>query len=166
MQLYIALPMLVVLAILQSVWLSDVDVLGAQPDLVLLVVIVWSSLRGAGEGALWGFVAGLILDLFSGGPLGGHALALVGVATLSGQAVGQGLGSEVVRVTLLAIPSVLVYHVLLLVMLAWIGFPVDWDYGLIQVALPSVALNALLSIVARPPLIWLDRQTADEGGMV
>ncbi len=101
------------MALIQTVLLAQVDWWGARPDLMLLVVLIWSVVRGAEEGMVWGFIGGLVMDLFSGGPLGATVLALLAVALLAGQPWGQGIGSSVVRLLLLAFVAVLVFHLIL-----------------------------------------------------
>jgi rod shape-determining protein MreD len=147
----------------QSAWLSSIDLLGARPNLMVVVVLVWTVLRNPEEGLLWGFIGGIATDLLSGGPLGAHTLALVVVALLAGQAWGQGLGSSLFRLLLQAILCVLAYHLVLLTALTWTGRTVDWGYAFTHVLLPSVALNVLLAPIVRPLLAWLERRTRQEG---
>jgi rod shape-determining protein MreD len=153
---------LISLALLQSVLLSQIDVLGAQPELLLLVVLIWAVVRNADEGVMWGFAGGLILDLLSGGPLGGTSLALVAAAFLAGQPWGQGLGSPVLRLLLLALASTAIYHLILLITLSWTGHAVDWGFALLRIAGPSILFNTVLAPFLRQPLIWLERKTRRE----
>lgn len=148
---------------MQDVTLSAVSVLGGRPDLVFLLVVGWAFLRGPAEGAVWAFVGGLLLDLLSGGPLGGIALALVLAAVLAGQQWGRELGSRLLQLVLLVLGACFVYHLLLLLVLTWTGYPVGWKYGLSHVAAPSALLNAALSPFVYRPLVWLDRRTRPEG---
>src|ERR1700704_1073561 len=64
-------------AVLQVTLAPRLEVFGAFPNLVLLVVVGWTLVRGAGAGIRWGIAGGLLLDLLAPGPLGVHALALV-----------------------------------------------------------------------------------------
>lgn len=157
------IPLLTGVALTQSVWLSRVSLWGARPDLMLLVVLVWAVVRGVDEGLMWGFVGGLVVDLLSGGPLGATPLALLAVALLAGQPWGQGLGSSVARLLFLALVGVVVYHLVLLIVLASMGYRVDWGFALMRVAGPSALLNAILAPFVRQPLAWLERRTRREG---
>lgn len=150
------------MALLQATLLSRVNLWGARPDLMLLVVLAWAVVRSADEGLVWGFIGGLIVDLFSGGPFGATALALLTVAFLAGQPWGQGLGSSVARLLLLALLSVLAYHLVLLIVLAWAGHRVDWAFALMRVAGPSALLNAILAPFIQRPLAWLEQETRRE----
>jgi rod shape-determining protein MreD len=143
--------------------LSRVNLLGARPDLMFLVTLTWAVARSVDEGLVWGFIGGLLIDLRSGGPLGATALALVAVAFLAGQPWGQGIGAPVVRLLLLALVGGLIYHLIVLLALAWTGHTVDWGFSLLCVALPSVLLNTALTPFAWPPMAWLGRRLRKEG---
>jgi rod shape-determining protein MreD len=133
---------------------------------MLLVVLTWAVVRGLDEGLRWAFIGGLIMDLLSGGPLAGTALALVAAAYLVGQSLGEGVGSEVIRLMILAVLGALTYHVALLVVLGWTGHPVSWGFSLTQVAGPSIVLNAVLAPFVLQPLRWLDRVMEPDRGIV
>ena len=156
-------PLLTSVALIQTVLLSRVNLWGARPDLMLLIVLVWAVVRGVNEGLVWGFIGGLIVDLLSGGPLGGTVLALLSVVFLAGQLWGQGLTSPVVRLLLPAFLSVVVYHLVLLLVLAWTGHAVDWGFALLRVAGPSALLNTVLAPFVQWPLAWLERRTREGG---
>lgn len=143
-------------------WLSRVSLWGARPELLLLVVLMWSVVRGADEGMLWAFLGGLMMDLFSGGPLGAIALALVVASFLSGRLLRVDLGAPTVGVVLSTFLAIFGYHLVLLVVLAWTGYPVDWLDGLFRVAWPSALLNAVLAPFVHRPMRWLERRTRRE----
>jgi rod shape-determining protein MreD len=147
----------------QTTLLSRIDVLGAQPNLVLLLVLLWSLLRGVDEGLLWAFIGGLIVDVLSGGPLAGTAIALLAAAYLAGQSLGEQVGSLVVRSVILTVLGTATYHLALLIVLDWTGHTVDWPFSLARVAGPSVILNGLLAPLVLQPLVWLERATRREG---
>ncbi len=163
MNLYLTLPLLTGVALIQTTLLARVSVLGAQPDLMLLVVLAWTVMRGADEGLGWAFIGGIMLDVLSGGPLASTALALIAVAAMAGQSLGQGIGSEVVRLILLALLGALIYHLVLLILLSWTGHTIDWQFALAEVALPSAVLNAALMPFVQQPLSWVEHQTSEEG---
>jgi rod shape-determining protein MreD len=158
----LAIPLLTGVALVQTVLLSRVNLWGARPDLMLLVVLVWTVVRGVDEGLVWGFVGGFIIDLFSGGPLGATVLALLAVAFLAGQPWGRGIGAPLAWLLLLVFVAVVAYHLVLLIALAWTGYAVDWAGSLLRVAGPSALLNAVLAPFIQRPLNWLERRTRRE----
>jgi rod shape-determining protein MreD len=73
--IYVAIPLMLLLAVLQTAVLPRFPIFGLVPQISFLVALSWSLLHGLEEGLAWGFVAGIALDLFSIGPLGATALA-------------------------------------------------------------------------------------------
>ncbi len=165
MNFYLTIPLLTGVALLQTVVLPGIEVFGTHPDLnlMLLVVLIWALERNIDEGLVWGFLGGLMLDLLSGGPLAAIAMALLAVAFLAGQSLGQGIGSSVVQLLLVTFLGVVAYHLVLLLVLDWTGRTVDWGVAWIQTAGPSVLLNMALAPFIQRPLIWLERRTRQEG---
>ena len=148
---WLAPSLLFFAALLQASLLPALGLDRARPELVVTAVVVWAVLRGAREALPWAFMGGLLLDLFSQGPFGTAALALVVVAFCS--SVGE---ASVFRTNFL-LPTVIVfwagvlYGVLYLFLLRTHQFPVDWLGTLRHSVVPS----ALLSTVCAPPVYWL-----------
>jgi len=86
---YAAIPLMAVLAILQTAVLPRFPIAGLEPQLVFLVALAWGLLRGLEEGLVWAFIAGLWLDLFSMTPLGLSSLAFM--AAVAGPVLLQGV---------------------------------------------------------------------------
>jgi rod shape-determining protein MreD len=59
-----------VAALLQSLVGPSLPLVGGRPDFVLVVVLAWAMLRGSIEGAIVGFIGGLILDSVTYTPFG------------------------------------------------------------------------------------------------
>ncbi len=81
---YLMIPLLLLLSLLQSTTVARFKLAGVKPDLVLLMVIIGALVYGARPAVLWAFIAGLGLDIFSGGPLGASSLALMASALVAG----------------------------------------------------------------------------------
>ncbi len=77
MSVYLAVPVMLVLAVVQTAVLPHFPILGLIPQPVFLVALSWGLLRGINEGIVWAFIGGICLDLFSVGPLGATALAFM-----------------------------------------------------------------------------------------
>lgn len=57
-------------ALVESAILSNIVILPAVPDILLLASLYLSTLNGRGPGAVYGFVSGLFIDFLGGAPLG------------------------------------------------------------------------------------------------
>jgi rod shape-determining protein MreD len=64
-------------ALLQSTWGPRLEIAGAFPNLVLLVVVAGAWTLGPRSGMACACAGGLLLDLLAAGPLGPHVLALL-----------------------------------------------------------------------------------------
>ena len=62
--------------LLQTTVFSEVLLLGARPELLYLVTIVFAMLEGAPSGAITGFVSGMAQDFLLNQPKGITALTL------------------------------------------------------------------------------------------
>jgi rod shape-determining protein MreD len=144
----------VLLAVLQSTIVPHLRVWDVYPNLPLLVVVCWGVLRGARDGALWGFAAGVAVDLVSGAPFGAATLSLTLVGLLSG------LGHATVRRSHVAFPMIAVFVAtivgdLVFLLILWVaGETVRWLDSLFRIVVPSALLNALLT----PFIFWLARR--------
>jgi rod shape-determining protein MreD len=110
--IYLVVPLLVTVAILQSTLVSHFRIWGVFADLPLLVVVSWSLLRGPREGLIWGFVAGLTLDLFSGAPFGAATFGLMAASFLSGLGQSTVFRSQLFLPVIVMLLATVVYDIL------------------------------------------------------
>jgi rod shape-determining protein MreD len=150
------------MVVFQATAMPHVTILGVKPDLVLLMVISWSLLRGAKEGLMWAMVGGIGLDLLSGASFGTSIVPLVILSLVAS------LGELSVFRTRIALPLVatliatLVYNLYFLLLLYAKGRSIAWADSLSKVVLPSTLFNVLLSPLVYRALYWLHRKTGRE----
>lgn len=77
------LPLLGFASILQATVLGRFAFAGVKPDLVLLIVLIWTLVHGGASGVVWAFIGGIWLDIFSGGPVGASSLGLMVAAMIA-----------------------------------------------------------------------------------
>ena len=156
--IYLVVPVLVVIALVQATVMPHVAVWGIFPDLPVLLVSSWGLLRGQGEGAVWGFIAGAALDLLSGAPFGAATLALIAVGATAGLAKGSALQAHVALPLLTVFLASILYDLVFLFVLRVAGDTVVWVDSFVRIILPSAVLNAVLI----PPVLglmrWLDNR--------
>jgi rod shape-determining protein MreD len=162
MNVYWSFLLLSVMALLQSTFLPQVKVLGVQPDLVLLIVVAWSLLRGSEEGMLWALIGGLALDALSGARLGVNTLPLLLIGFLAGL-WQHGLVRMDVLVPLLVVPlATLAYQGAMVALLKLLGWPAAWQAALRFSILPTTLVNTLLMPIVYVLIRWIHRRTRDE----
>jgi rod shape-determining protein MreD len=136
--------------LLQTTVFAQVLLLGARPELMYLVTIVFAMLEGPPSGAVTGFVGGMAQDFLLNKPKGITALTL----TLLGYAVGLLRQYIVSPSPLLPVFLVstgtfvgVVFHGVVSFLLGQLD--VSWTY-LFRVAALSAAYNAILTPIAYP----------------
>jgi len=75
--LSLSLPILILIAAIQSSFVPQIRILGGSPDLIMLTVLCWSVDSDLSEGLTWAFVGGIVQDLLSVAPIGASALGLI-----------------------------------------------------------------------------------------
>jgi rod shape-determining protein MreD len=150
----VAAGLLIVAALLQSIVGTSLPFVGGRPDFVLVVVLAWAMLRGSTEGAVVGFLGGMLLDSVVYTPFGVQS-ALLGLAGyLTGlPEVGIYRGNLPYFFGIAALAT-LAYHTLLFLLLQARGLgmpPLILTYAM---AVPAAIMNALLLA----PTFWLCRR--------
>ncbi|MCA9991895.1 MAG: rod shape-determining protein MreD [Ardenticatenaceae bacterium] len=152
---YLSLPIMLLLLVLQVAILPRFPIAGQVPQLCFLAAVAWGLLRGPEEGAVWAFVAGLLLDLYSSSPAGATSLAMI-AAVLVVTVVRRGFPtSHFFAPVLLSALATLVYLVVYLLLLRLLGVMVT--VTTLQRLLPMVVLNTFLILPVYWPLWRLER---------
>ena len=135
-----------VAAMLQAVIVSSLVVGGGAPDLLLIVVVSVGMLRGSIPGAVYGFAAGLVVDLLTLETLGMTSLVLTLAGFWAGRYVettGRGRRLSpllaVGVITVLAAAFGFVLHYML-------GEEVVARQALMTSLVPTLVLNLLLAL--------------------
>lgn len=140
--------------VLQVMLAPHIAIGGVIPNFLLLVVVTLSFVEGPSAGAVAGFVAGLLLDLLSTGPVGAWALVLSVTGYTAGM-LSENLFAEgwLAPVTVAIIAGLLAdFSYLLAVTVLGVG-PAFWQ-SLVRAVLPRALYNAVLVMLAYP---WLAR---------
>ncbi len=146
--LLLAVPIMLLLAVLQTAVIPYFPLTGLEPQVVVLTAVAWGMLRGPEEGAVWALVGGLWLDLFNIGPFGLNGVALV-IATIA-TAVAQYYlpTSRIILPPLFGALGTALFLVVQLPLLSLAG----WAVGMGVVSqLPALAL---FQAVAMVPIYW------------
>lgn len=152
MAVFIAIPLIGFLVILQSAILSQVRLLNGTVDLVLLVLIAWSVQERVKTAWHWAVIGGLLVSLVSALPpiavLASYLLT-TGCALLMRRAFWQRPLLALVTATFLA---TLITHAVTVVALQVTGTSIPLQQAINTITLPSAVLNLLLAI---PIYAWI-----------
>lgn len=145
-------------AVVQAVVFPSVSSSAILPDFTLVIVLIWSAVRGTQEGLIWAFAIGILLDTLALDPLGSNALALLPAVLLGGMTSQRFFHSGLIIPALATIVATFFHTILLLLIrssggasleLAAVGRLIIYQ-GLLNVILvPPIYLFA--SMAQRPP---------------
>ena len=146
MAVLISIPVLGVLAILQSSLVSRLPLLQGIPDLIMLAIIAWSLQKRVQTAWQWSIIGGLVVGVYSAVPFGvylvGYGLT-TGVALVLRRRVWQ---VPILAMFLVTFLGTLITQGITLLALRLSGSTIPlWD-ALNLVTLPSLLLNLLFAI--------------------
>jgi len=160
--IYATILLLIATVIIQTTAMPHLTIMGVKPDLVLLMVISWSLLRGAQEGVIWALIGGMGLDLLSGAPFGTSTVALVALSLLAGMGELSVFRTHITLPLIATLIATLAYDLFFLLLLHMQGCSIAWTDSLNKVVLPSTLFNVLLAPFVYKALYWLHRKTGRE----
>ncbi|GAI02568.1 unnamed protein product [marine sediment metagenome] len=142
---------IVVALLIQLTLINSVTILGLKPDLLLIVVVVFSLLKGAKEGIISGFASGLLQDIFSTGLLGINALAKTVIGFFCGIIKEKIFYEHILFIIpLITFIASFIQNILILLLLRAFGIEYGLAWSLKQIAFPEALYSSLLS-----PFIFL-----------
>lgn len=146
MAVLISIPVLGVLAILQSSLVSRLPLLQGMPDLIMLAIIAWSLQKRVQTAWQWSIIGGLVVGVYSAVPFGvylvGYGLT-TWVALVLRRRVWQ---VPILAMFLVTFLGTLITQSITLLTLRLSGSTIPlWD-ALNLVTLPSILLNLLFAI--------------------
>jgi hypothetical protein len=141
MNYYVALPILLLVALIEAAVLPMFRIGGLQPDLMLVLVVAWLMVRGAAEAFVLIPIGGIFLGLVDGAPMGAALVALAPIAILHevrGAHLAEGGLLLTVAFTVL---MTLVFHAAYLGVFTLEGTAGSWGDAILRVAVPVSLLN-------------------------
>jgi rod shape-determining protein MreD len=144
----VGIPLLALLAILQSSIFNQIKLIDGRPDIVLLAIVAWGINGRSKEAMAGGLIGGLFLDLLSGLPFGSFAIPLIIVAFLTSLTEGKFWRANLLLPLGSILIASLIYHFLCLAALILSGHSIDLYAAIMRVILPSTFLNLLLALPA------------------
>jgi rod shape-determining protein MreD len=154
----VGIPLLIVLAILQTTLFADIHFFDGRPDIVLLAVIGWGLAGGDRQAMVWGLIGGLLLDSFSGLPMGSSAISLIVIAFLVSLYADRVWEANLLMPLGITLGASLVFHFLSLGWLLTLGRNLDLPFSLTRVILPSTILNMVLILPIYQLMVGLHRR--------
>lgn len=146
---------LVAAYVLQTALLPLLNFNGIGMDLLLLVVVSFSLLKGQRFGILLGFMAGLLQDLASGTFFGMNTLSKMMVGYIFGLASQQVFKEKFFLPVIGAAMATGINYVVLAVLMLLLGYRFNPLYNLENVLLPMLIYNIVAAFPIHLVVCWL-----------
>jgi rod shape-determining protein MreD len=134
-------------AIVQATVMGQYSPLEIQPDITLVLLLVWCANTGTAEGLTWAFGLGILTDVLALDALGTNPLALLPVALLAAASRKRVFNSRLLFPVLLAVAATVIHAVVLLLLRSGAVGDVP-----LATVFRLVFLQALLNSLFVPPL--------------
>ena len=146
MSYYVGVPLLVLVALIEASVLPMFRIGGLQPNLTLVLLIVWLTVRGASEAFVLIPIGGIVLGLVDGAPMGTALLALAPVAVLDDMRGARLREGVLIMTIVFTVIMTITYHLVYLFVFMLYGQSGDWVAALLRVAIPTCFLNVLVML--------------------
>ncbi|MDD5468403.1 MAG: rod shape-determining protein MreD [Anaerolineales bacterium] len=146
MAVFISIPILGALLVLQSTLIAHLNLLHGTADLVLLAIVAWALQKRVQTAWHWCLVGGLMVDIASALPMGvpllGYTIATA-LALILRQRVWQ---VPILAMFIITFVSTIVSQGIAMLALQLIGEPIPMGQSFSLIIVPSTVLNLLFAI--------------------
>ena len=151
-----AAAMLLLAALTQVTWAPRLQIAGAFPNLVLLIVIAIAWQRGVRAAMVAACAGGVLLDLSSAGPVGPHVMALLAGVYATGFWIRNVESPNAIHAALTTALSTVIYALVLVLADVALGNPSVGLTAGVELAAVAAVYNAILAPLAFAAVRSLD----------
>ena len=149
---------IVVNLVLQSTLFQYIEILNIKPNSSILIIVCYAILRGDVEGSIFGFVTGLLQDIFFGKFIGLYALFGLLVGFFCGMPFKNFFRENIVLSFFLTAFMTFAYGFAFYVTNFLFRGKLDFYYYFNRIILPEVAYTTFLSVVFYGILYFINQK--------
>lgn len=139
--------LLLILALLvQTSYLDEIAIKGIRPDLVLLLLVYISIVHGQIPGTIFGFLAGLLQDVYSPAPLGLNALCKSIIGFLVGYTRGGIIEESLLARGFIIFGATIFHDLVYFLIFSWKDLR-DYFTLILRYTLPAAAYTTLVGVI-------------------
>jgi len=161
---YIILSVLLLVStMLQTNIVGNIEIFGVEPNLFIIMITGFALLNGPFEGAIVGFIAGLIQDVIIGNSVGGFAL----LGMYLGMIIGISNKRFVKDSLIIAVPFVFISTILYEAVFYIFSFYLKGDNNVLfafrNIILPEALYNSVITLGLFPLIVYLEGLINEHG---
>lgn len=142
--------------ILQCSVFNHISLGGIVPNIILIITATFGFMRGQNSGMTVGFIAGLMADIFFGGPIGFVTFLYVLIGYLNGFFKNIFYPEDIKLPMVLITGSELVYCILYYMFKFLLRGRLNIGYYFIHIMLPEVVYTVILTLPLYGLIIWIN----------
>lgn len=120
--------------------------LSASPNLLLILVFTFGFIHGQGAGMLYGLVAGILLDLFGGGPFGFYSLIYIYIGYINGICTKYYYEDYITLPLILCVINELAYNLYVYVFRFLLRGRLDFFYYAKEIIIPEIIFTVVMTL--------------------
>ena len=132
--------------------------LSAAPNLLLTLTFICAFIEGKEMGMLYGFVAGLLMDLFYSGPFGFYTLFFVNMGYINGICTKYYYEDYITLPLVLSIVNDLAYNLYIYIFRFLIRNRLNFGHYFLKIILPVMIFTTVTTLVCYSFLLFIHRK--------
>ena len=151
--------LLIVLAfIVQTCVFPLIPFLAVYPNLLLILIFSFGFIRGSSSGICYGLVAGLLLDLSSGGALGFYTLFYIWMGYVNGICTKYYYEDYITLPLVLCVLNEFSYNLYLYVFVFLVRGRLSFGYYLVNIILPETIFTVVTTLIVYRLFLFISRK--------
>ena len=153
--------LIILLFALQISLFGNLDLVGATPNLMMVVCVSFAMLRGSRSGMITGFFCGLLTDAFTTGPVGLYALLFLYTGFFSGRVYRKFYPENyMIPLGMIALADAL-FNAACYVILFLTRSRYHVLFYLFRVIVPEALYTLIAALLVYPFILWLNTWLED-----
>ncbi len=157
-QICINLILIILAFTIQSCVFPLMPFLSTYPNLLLILIFSFGFIRGSRSGMAYGLVAGILMDLSSGGPLGFYTLLFVWMGYANGICTKYYYEDYITLPLVLCALNELAYNFYVYVFGFLIRGRLDLGYYLVNIILPETIFTVVTTLAVYRLFLFISRK--------
>lgn len=157
-QIGINLSLIILAFVVQTCVFPLLSFLSVYPNLMLILIFSFGFIRGSTDGMCYGLVAGLLLDLSSGGALGFYTLFYIWMGYLNGICTKYYYEDYITLPLVLCGINELVYNLYLYVFGFLVRGRLSFGYYLVNIILPEMIFTIVTTLIVYRLFLFISRK--------
>lgn len=147
MRIFLSFFSLATAFLIQTSVFPLIPFLSASPNLLLVLTFSYGFLHGSTIGMLYGFFAGLMMDMFYSGPFGFYSLIFLIIGYVNGYFRRLYYGEYLTLPVLICVGSELLYHLYIYVFRFLVRGKLDIPYYFFHIVFPSTVFSIIFTLI-------------------